>query len=80
MYFLLILNIRFCAGLKATLISFVYLQVTIRLVDVGKTEDCPKSRLMLVPEHLAVIPYMAFSCTFFKRPVQLDYQVRVSYC
>lgn len=51
------------------------MQVRVRFIDIGGTEDCQKSRLSKVPDDLAAIPYMAFYCTLSEDAVKLQYEV-----
>ena len=45
-------------------------RVKVRLLDMGSTEDHPRSKLFQVPEIARDVPYMAFHCTLFEQKVR----------
>ena len=54
-------------------------QVRVQYIDLGKTEDCPISRLSNLPRGYDSIPFMAFHCALSEEEIKIDYEVYFNY-
>lgn len=50
--------------------------IRVQFVDLGQTEDCPKSRLSKLPPEYETIPYMAFHCTLSEEKIKVQYETK----